>query len=71
MESHTGEDIQALPNGVMLNLYPDSIGAELSDLVSLLHEPSFDRAFSLLYLLPTCFHSDLDRGFSIIDYDLN
>jgi sucrose phosphorylase len=71
VESHTGEDIQALPNGVMLNLYPDSIGTELSDLVSLLHEPSFDRAFSLLYLLPTCFHSDLDRGFSIIDYDLN
>jgi sucrose phosphorylase len=71
MECHSGADAQVLPNGVMLNLYPDSIGTRLSDLVSLLREPAFDNAFSLLYLLPTCFHSDLDRGFSIIDYDLN
>ncbi|HBG94315.1 MAG TPA: glycosidase, partial [Chromatiaceae bacterium] len=62
---------RGLPNGVMLNLYPDSIGKRLSDAVELLHEPAFDDAFSLLYLLPTCFHSDLDRGFSVIDYDLN
>ncbi|MCK5487836.1 MAG: hypothetical protein KAI86_16570, partial [Desulfobacterales bacterium] len=27
--------------------------------------------FSLFYILPTIFHSDLDRGFSIIDYDIN
>jgi sucrose phosphorylase len=71
MGSRFGADIPTLPNAVMLNLYPDSIGARLSDLVSLLDEPAFDGAFSLLYLLPTCFHSDLDRGFSIIDYDLN
>jgi len=71
MGSRFGADIPTLPNAVMLNLYPDSIGARLSDLVSLLEEPDFDGAFSLLYLLPTCFHSDLDRGFSIIDYDLN
>jgi sucrose phosphorylase len=71
MVSRFGADIPTLPNGVMLNLYPDSIGARLSDLVLLLDEPAFERAFSLLYLLPTCFHSDLDRGFSIIDYDLN
>jgi sucrose phosphorylase len=71
MESRSGADVQTLPNGVMLNLYPDSIGKRLSDLVSLLQEPALDSAFSLLYLLPTCFHSDLDRGFSIIDYDLN
>ena len=62
---------RSLPNGVMLNLYPDSIGARLSDLVSLLRTPDFADAFSLLYLLPTCFHSDLDRGFSVIDYGLN
>jgi sucrose phosphorylase len=63
--------VQTLPNGVMLNVYPDSIGERLSDLVTLLQEPDFDGVFSLLYLLPTCFHSDLDRGFSVIDYDLN
>ena len=71
MDHHADAAVQTLPNGVMLNLYPDSIGSRLSDLVKLLHEPAFDDAFSLLYLLPTCFHSDLDRGFSVIDYDLN
>jgi sucrose phosphorylase len=55
----------------MLNLYPDSIGTRLSDLVELLGESDFDGTFSLLYLLPTCFNSDLDRGFSVIDYGLN
>ncbi len=71
MEQHSGATVQTLPNGVMLNAYPDSIGNRLSDLVTLLREPDFDDTFSLLYLLPTCFHSDLDRGFSVIDYDLN
>jgi sucrose phosphorylase len=71
MDHHAVAAVQTLPNGVMLNLYPDSIGAKLADTVKLLHEPAFDNAFSLLYLLPTCFHSDLDRGFSVIDYDLN
>ena len=27
--------------------------------------------FSLFYVLPTFFNSDLDRGFSIIDYNIN
>jgi sucrose phosphorylase len=49
----------------MLNLYPDSIGSRLSDLVKLL------QRLSLLCILPTFFNSDLDRGFSVIDYDLN
>jgi sucrose phosphorylase len=71
MAHHPDAAVQTLPNGVMLNVYPDSIGNGLSDLVSLLHRADFDDAFSLLYLLPTCFHSDLDRGFSVIDYDLN
>jgi sucrose phosphorylase len=71
MEHHAGTAVQTLPNGVMLNVYPDSIGERLSDLVAVLQEPDFDATFSLLYLLPTCFHSDLDRGFSVIDYDLN
>jgi sucrose phosphorylase len=57
--------------GVMLNAYPDSIGKTLSDMVEMLERPEFKDAFSLFYILPTFFHSDLDRGFSIIDYDIN
>jgi sucrose phosphorylase len=33
--------------------------------------PEFKDVFSLFYILPTFFNSDLDRGFSIIDYNLN
>ncbi|MEG3658380.1 glycosidase [Arenibacter palladensis] len=58
-------------NGVMLNAYPDSIGHNLNDTVSMLEMPEFKDVFSLFYILPTFFNSDLDRGFSIIDYDLN
>jgi len=62
---------QTLPTGVMLNAYPDSIGERLSDTVELLKRPEFKNAFSLFYILPTFFNSDLDRGFSIIDYNIN
>ncbi len=55
----------------MFNAYPDSIGQSLADTVRLLKRPEFKDAFSLLYILPTVFDSDLDRGFSIINYDLN
>ncbi|WP_304233372.1 hypothetical protein [Jiulongibacter sediminis] len=58
-------------NGVMLNAYPDSIGQNLSDLVAILQKPEFKDTFSLFYVLPTFFNSDLDRGFSIIDYNHN
>jgi sucrose phosphorylase len=58
-------------NGVMLNAYPDSIGTKLRDIVAMLKMAEFKDVFSLIYLLPTFFNSDLDRGFSIIDYDLN
>ncbi|MFD1315962.1 glycosidase [Namhaeicola litoreus] len=58
-------------NGVMLNAYPDSIGNNLSDLISMLKYPDFKDAFSFFYVLPTFFNSDLDRGFSVIDYNLN
>ena len=64
-------EVQSLPNGVMLNAYPDSIGTRLADTVALLRRPEFEGAFSLFYILPTFFHSDLDRGFSVIDYDIN
>ncbi|MGM0652696.1 MAG: alpha-amylase family glycosyl hydrolase [Bacillota bacterium] len=62
---------QELPRGVMFNAYPDSIGSRLSDTVKLLKRPEFKNAFSLFYILPTFFNSDLDRGFSVIDYNLN
>jgi sucrose phosphorylase len=60
-----------LPKGVMFNAYPDSIGRNLADTVSMLKRPEFKDVFSLFYVLPTIFNSDLDRGFSIIDYNLN
>lgn len=55
----------------MLNAYPDSIGRRLADTVELLKRPELKDAFSLFYILPTFFNSDLDRGFSVIDYNLN
>jgi sucrose phosphorylase len=55
----------------MFNAYPDSIGRNLSDILEMLKRPEFEGAFSLFYILPTFFHSDLDRGFSVIDYDFN
>ena len=58
-------------NGVMLNAYPDSIGSNLNDIITVLKMPEFKDVFSLFYVLPTFFNSDLDRGFSIIDYNLN
>ncbi|MGC9457147.1 MAG: glycosidase [Halothiobacillaceae bacterium] len=61
---------RALPNGVMFNAYPDSIGTKLADTVSLLGRPEFENAFSLFYILPTFFQSDLDRGFSISRYEM-
>jgi len=60
-----------ISNGVMLNSYPDSIGEKLSDTIAMLQRPEFKDVFSLFYVLPTFFNSDLDRGFSIIDYNLN
>ncbi|MGD8913045.1 MAG: glycosidase [Candidatus Thiodiazotropha sp.] len=57
--------------GVILNAYPNSIGGKFSDIVEMLQKPEFKNAFSLFYALPTFFNSDLDRGFSIIDYNLN
>jgi len=58
-------------NGVMLNAYPDSIGTKFSDTVAMLKMSEFKNVFSFLYVLPTFFNSDLDRGFSIIDYNIN
>ncbi|ODB87724.1 glycosidase [Candidatus Thiodiazotropha endoloripes] len=62
---------KSLPNGVMFNAYPDSIGFKLSDTITLLQNPELRDVFSLFYILPTFFQSDLDRGFSINRYELN
>ena len=61
----------AIADGVMFNAYPDSIGERFADTVSLLRQPELEDVLSLFYVLPTFFNSDLDRGFSIIDYGLN
>ena len=55
----------------MLNAYPDSMGGTLGDIVSLLKKEEFHNVFSSFYILPSVFHTDLDRGFSVIDYSLN
>jgi glycosidase len=60
-----------LPKGVIFNAYPDSIGINIADTVDMLRRSELKDVFSLFYILPTFFNSDLDRGFSIIDYDLN
>lgn len=70
-EKNSNPNKNNLSTGVMLNAYPDSIGNKLSDAVAMLSLPEFKDTFSLFYILPTFFNSDLDRGFSIIDYNLN
>ncbi|MEN8776850.1 MAG: glycosidase [Polaribacter sp.] len=67
----SSEKNTTISNGVMLNAYPDSIGKNLSDTIKMLQKKDFKDVFSLFYVLPTFFNSDLDRGFSIIDYNLN
>ena len=55
----------------ILNFYPDSMGGTLRSAVELLERPELADAFSDVYILPSLYHSDLDRGFCVIDYDLN
>lgn len=69
--SKQNKTMSNITNGVMLNAYPDSIGVKFSDTIKMLQKPEFKDAFSLFYVLPTFFNSDLDRGFSVIDYDIN
>ena len=58
-------------NAPMLNAYPDSMGGTLSDIIEVLKNPEFKEIFSSFYILPSLFNTDLDRGFSVISYDLN
>ena len=62
---------QNLSYGPMLNAYPDSLGGALSDGVRFLQDPRVKGAFSSFYILPSLFHTDLDRGFSVQDYGIN
>ena len=48
--------------GPMLNAYPDSVGGRLSGLTGLLEREELRGAFASLYILPSLYHSDLDRG---------
>ncbi len=57
--------------GAMLNAYPDSIGSRLSEIGKLLGREEMKDVFKSFYILPSVFNTDLDRGFSVIDYDLN
>ena len=58
-------------NKPMLNAYPDSLGGKLSDIAALLKKKEMQDTFSSFYILPSLYHSDLDRGFSVVDYNLN
>ncbi len=55
----------------MLNAYPDSIGGSLKDIVSFLKKDELKDVFQSFYILPSVFNTDLDRGFSVVNYDLN
>jgi sucrose phosphorylase len=55
----------------MLNAYPDSIGGNLSDIADFLAKEEMKDVFKSFYILPSVFNTDLDRGFSVISYDLN
>ncbi len=57
--------------GPMLNAYPDSMGGTLGDITEILQRPELKNTFASFYILPSMFNTDLDRGFSIINYDLN
>ena len=59
---------QAAP---MLNAYPDSVGSCLGDMVQLLEKPELRGVFQSFYILPSLFNTDLDRGFSVVDYSLS
>ncbi|MBP3239304.1 MAG: glycosidase [Oribacterium sp.] len=58
-------------NGPMLNAYPDSMGGRLSDVVGFLEKKEMEDSFQSFYILPSIFNTDLDRGFSVIDYNIN
>ena len=58
-------------NGAMLNAYPDSMGGTLGKAAAQLARSEFQDVFRSFYVLPSLFHTDLDRGFSVISYELD
>ncbi|MDM8158868.1 hypothetical protein QUH73_03445 [Labilibaculum sp. K2S] len=60
-----------IKSGPMLNAYPDSIGGTLDDIIKFLDKDELEDVFQSFYILPSVFNTDLDRGFSVIDYNLN
>jgi sucrose phosphorylase len=63
--------MEKINNSPMLNAYPDSMGGSLADIIRFLNKPGVMSAFGSLYILPSIFNTDLDRGFSVIDYGIN
>jgi len=63
--------LPAVKAGPMLNAYPDSLGGTLKDIVEFLKTPELKDVFQSFYILPSIFNTDMDRGFSVIDYELN
>lgn len=63
--------MKELSSGPMLNAYPDSIGGQLADIVAFLSRDELKNVFSFFYILPSVFNTDLDRGFSVVDYSLS
>lgn len=59
-----------MKQGAMLNAYPDSLGKNLSETVRFLSRPELKDAFHGFYILPSVFNTDLDHGFSVINYEL-
>lgn len=58
-------------NAPMFNAYADSMGGTLPDIIDVLKRPDFLNTFGSFYILPSLYNTDLDRGFSVINYDLN
>jgi sucrose phosphorylase len=65
------ENKSIIKSGPMLNAYPDSIGGTLDDIIKFLRKDELEDVFQSFYVLPSVFNTDLDRGFSVIDYNLN
>lgn len=55
----------------MLNIYPDSMGGNIKKTADFIEKYHLEEAFSSIYILPSLYHSDLDRGFCVVDYELN
>lgn len=55
----------------MLNIYPDSMGGNIKKATDFIEKYHLEKAFSSIYVLPSLYHSDLDRGFCVVDYELN